>query len=161
MAGTRCANPALSRSCATPWRPAPAIRPASAVDDCATQRNLDDRGRDQARRIGDAFRAQGIAFDAVFTSQWCRCRDTASLLDLGTPSDAPSLNSFFADFSTRAAQTQATRDLLAATPGRLMLVTHQVNISALTGRTTRSGEVLVIRQTDGQVELLGSILIDP
>ncbi|MGC9417998.1 MAG: histidine phosphatase family protein [Rhodovulum sp.] len=134
---------------------------AFRLGDCATQRNLDDRGRAQARAIGDAFRARGIAFDRVLTSQWCRTRETAELLDLGPVSEAPALNSFFRDFSTRAAQTRAARALIEAAEGRLMLVTHQVNISALTGRGTRSGEVLVIRPTGDGVEVLGSILIAP
>lgn len=132
------------------------------VNDCATQRNLDDRGREQARRIGAAFRDRGITFDRVLTSQWCRCRETAQLLDVGPVAEAPPLNSFFRDYSTRERQTRETRALIAGTPGRLMLVSHQVNISALAGRATRSGEVLVIRMTEaGEVELLGSILIDP
>ncbi|NNE88836.1 MAG: histidine phosphatase family protein [Silicimonas sp.] len=131
------------------------------VGDCATQRNLDERGRAQARSIGEAFRAQGISFDVVFTSQWCRTRETAELLDLGPVSEAASLNSFFADFSSREQQTVETRDLISTTDGDLMLVTHQVNISALTGRSTRSGEVLVIRLTDNGAEVLGSILIQP
>ena len=131
------------------------------VTDCSTQRNLDDRGRAQARAIGKAFRDRDITFDAVLTSQWCRCRETAALLGLGTPRAEPALNSFFSDFSTRESQTEATRALIAETPGRLMIVTHQVNISALTGRSTRSGEVLVIRRTDDGVELLGSIRIPP
>lgn len=131
------------------------------LDDCATQRNLDARGREQARRIGEAFRARGIAFAQVLSSQWCRTRETADLLDLGPVSDAPPLNSFFQDFSTRERQTRETRTLIGSAEGRLMLVTHQVNISALTGRGTRSGEVLVIRETDGEIEILGSILIDP
>lgn len=131
------------------------------IGDCATQRNLDDRGRDQARAIGQAFRDRGVTFDTVFTSQWCRTRDTAELLDIGPVTEAPALNSFFGDFSTRDRQTAETRALIAATPGRLMLVTHQVNISALTGRSTRSGEVLVIRLTGDGAEVLGSILIAP
>jgi len=131
------------------------------IDDCTTQRNLDARGRAQARRIGAAFREQGIVFDRILTSQWCRCRDTAAELGLGAPQDAPPLNSFFADGSTRDAQTAATRDLIAAAEDKLLLVTHQVNISALTGRGTRSGEVLVIRQTGDDIEVLGAILIDP
>ena len=49
------------------------------VTDCATQRNLDDRGRDQARAIGAALRERGFTFGRVLTSQWCRCRDTATL----------------------------------------------------------------------------------
>lgn len=131
------------------------------LGDCSTQRNLDERGRDQARRIGEAFRERGLEFAQVLSSQWCRTRETAELLELGPVSDAPSLNSFFQDFSTRESQTRETLDLIGSTEGRLMLVTHQVNISALAGRGTRSGEVLVIRQTDGDIEVLGSILIDP
>jgi hypothetical protein len=68
---------------------------------------------------------------------------------------------FFQDFSTRDRQTRETMDLIRSTEGRLMLVTHQVNISALAGRGTRSGEVLIIREKDDGIEILGSILIDP
>lgn len=131
------------------------------IGDCTTQRNLDARGRDQARSIGAALRARGIEFDAVFTSQWCRTRETAQRLDLGPVTDTPALNSFFRDRSTRDAQTVAIRDLIAGTSGRLMLVTHQVNISALTNQSTRSGEVLVIRMSNGLIEVLGSVLIEP
>ena len=131
------------------------------IGDCATQRNLDDRGRDQARAIGAALRERGITFDAVLSSQWCRTRETAELLGLGPVKEAPPLNSFFRDFSTRDEQTAETRELIAETEGRLMLVTHQVNISALTGQSTRSGEVLIIRATDAGVDVLGSILIQP
>jgi phosphohistidine phosphatase SixA len=131
------------------------------LGDCATQRNLDARGRAQALRIGDALRARGIGFDRILSSQWCRARETAELLGLGPVTAAPSLNSFFDDFSRRKPQTDETRALLEGLDGRAMLVTHQVNISALTGSTTRSGEVLVIRLREGAVEVLGRILIDP
>lgn len=135
---------------------------AFVLDDCSTQRNLDARGRRQAEQTGAALKAQGITFDVVLTSQWCRTRETARLLDLGPVSDAPALNSFFRDFSTRESQTGETLDLLKTSEGRLMLVTHQVNISALTGRSTRSGEILVFRLSeDGEVEVTGSILIAP
>jgi len=134
---------------------------AFTLGDCATQRNLSQRGREQARRIGEAFRERGIEFAKVYSSQWCRTRETADLLDLGAASDAPSLNSFFQDFSSRNEQTRATLDLIRSAKGRLMLVTHLVNISALTGRGTRSGEVLIIRESDGEVDVIGSILIDP
>lgn len=131
------------------------------LEDCATQRNLDARGRAQARAIGQAFRERGITFDGVHASQWCRTRETAELLGLGPVQDLPSLNSFFADRSRAADQTEAARAFLAQTPGRLMLVTHQVNISALTGVGTRSGEVLILRPGPQGVEVLGRILIAP
>ncbi|MDU8910385.1 histidine phosphatase family protein [Aestuariicoccus sp. MJ-SS9] len=131
------------------------------IGDCATQRNLDARGRAQARAIGTAFKARGQEFDVVLTSQWCRCRDTAKLLALGPVEDAPALNSFFADFSRREAQTTDALALLSGRGDRPFVVTHQVNIRALTGRTTRSGEVLVVRAAGEGLEVLGAILIDP
>lgn len=135
--------------------------PTLQVGDCTTQRNLDERGRAQARAIGEAFRGRGIDFVKVLASQWCRTSETAELLGLGEVIEEPALNSFFQDFSTRDSQTADVRALLEREQGRLMLVTHQVNISALTGRATRSGEVLVIRAGDQGVEVLGSILIAP
>jgi phosphohistidine phosphatase SixA len=132
------------------------------LGDCSTQRNLNDAGREQARRIGQAFRDNGVTVDRVLTSQWCRCRDTAELLDLAPIQDFPALNSFFRDRSTRDQQTQAVRDLLAEAPDdeKLVLVTHQVNITALTGVFPSSGEVVVIEVAgDGSVEVRGTVLI--
>lgn len=131
------------------------------LDDCSTQRNLDTRGRDQARRIGAALRDNGIAFDQILSSEWCRTRETADLLDMGQVTPFPPLNSFFQDRSTRDSQTRALRAHLAQTEGKLMIVTHQVNISALAGQSTRSGEILILRQTDDGISVIGSILIDP
>lgn len=131
------------------------------VTDCSTQRNLDDRGRAQARAIGQAFRDRGHSFDAVLTSQWCRCRETADLLDLGPVEEYPAFNSFFGDFAQRDARTEAAKALLADRQGRLFVVTHQVNIRALTGQTTRSGEALVVRRGTDGLDVLGSILIGP
>ena len=100
---------------------------------CETQRNLDTRGQQQARNIGEAFRDQGIEFEEVWTSQWCRTRETAQLLDVGPVVDRPALNSFFKDFSTREARTLEVIDLLKVTQNKVLIVSHQVNIRALTG----------------------------
>jgi phosphohistidine phosphatase SixA len=125
------------------------------LNDCATQRNLSQAGRAEARAIGARFRDAGIVFDAVHTSQWCRTRDTAMELGLGTPIDAPHLNSFFADRSTGPAQTAQTLAFIAANSGkRLLLVTHQVNITALTGITPRSGEIVLTRPSNGRLTVI-------
>lgn len=132
------------------------------VSDCTTQRNLDDRGRQQARVIGDVFRENGIEAATVLSSQWCRCIDTAQLLSLGDVQQFPALNSFFEDRSTRDEQTAAVRDYLAteAIEGPLVLVTHQVNITALTGRFASSGEMIVITVgEDGSVDVVGEIAV--
>lgn len=134
------------------------------LDDCSTQRNLSDVGRDQARRVGEALRRRGIAVQPVLTSQWCRCRETAELLGLGQVADFAPLNSFFENRSAADRQTRETLNHLAALPDdrRPMLVTHQVNITAIAGVVPRSGEVVVVDvDGDGQVALLGRILVDP
>ncbi|MCI4661517.1 MAG: histidine phosphatase family protein [Neomegalonema sp.] len=138
---------------------------AFTLGDCSTQRNLDARGREQARSIGEAFRANGIARAAVYTSEWCRCRETAELLDLGAVEPLPALNSFFEEREQSAARTAALLDFLRQTlptPVPMVLVSHQVNISALTGESTGSGEGIVFRLDDqGRVELLESAWIRP
>lgn len=132
-----------------------------AIGKCETQRNLNERGRAQARAVGAAMRRQGINFDVVLSSQWCRTLETAELLGLGPVTEAPQLNSFFTDFSIREPQTKELRKLIAKTKGRMILVTHQVNIAALTGESARSGEVLIIRATENVVTVLGRIRIEP
>jgi broad specificity phosphatase PhoE len=122
------------------------------LDDCTTQRNLDDRGRAQAKRLGSRLRAAGLTDVRVFTSQWCRCRETARLLAIGPVEDLPALNSFFEQPETKAARVQALRERLDNLPrdGRpVVFVTHQVTITALTGHFPASGEGLVLRLAEG------------
>ncbi len=128
--------------------------------DCSTQRNLSEAGRMQARETGSAIRAADIPeITHVLTSQWCRCRDTARLLDLAPVQDLPSLNSFFEDRSTAERQSAETLAHLASLPqgARPILVTHQVNITALTGIVPRSGEIIVAELRNGALAVTGRI----
>ena len=133
------------------------------LDDCSTQRNLSPAGRDEARAIGEAIRARGVRVDAVHSSQWCRCLETARLLDLGPVTAMAALNSFFNRRPTRATATRRLRAWLAqaqAAPsgGAVVLVTHQVVITALSGVFPRSGEIVVgAPQADGGFRLVGRI----
>ena len=119
--------------------------PQFRLGDCSTQRNLSAEGRAQAQRLGAAFRARGIATPRVLSSQWCRCIDTAGEA-FGRHAPEPALNSFFDDRRTEPAQTAAARKLVAGVKRRelLVLVTHQVNISALAGQGAAQGELLVL-----------------
>ncbi len=133
--------------------------PGHKLDDCSTQRNLDEEGRVQARRIGESFRAQGIKVEAVLSSQWCRTRDTAQLAFAGLPKDAPAFNSFFSDRSNEAAQTSAARKQLLAWRGTgvLVVMTHQVNITALTGVSPASGEGIVLHRQSGDLAVVARV----
>lgn len=122
--------------------------PGLRLGDCSTQRNLDERGRAQAKRLGERLRAAGLADARVFTSQWCRCRETARLLQLGPTEDLPALNSFFAEPETREPRIRALRAFLDRLPRDgppVVLVTHQLTITALTGHFPAAGEGLVVR----------------
>lgn len=117
------------------------------LDDCTTQRNLSADGREQARAIGERFRKRGIEVAAVHASRWCRALETAELLGLGEVIPIPALDSFFRD---RGEADGRTREALALIrdwegEGTLVLVTHQVNITALVGGGVGSGEIVVAR----------------
>jgi phosphohistidine phosphatase SixA len=131
------------------------------LEDCSTQRNLDEAGREQARRTGEAFRDHGVAIGRVLSSRWCRCLETAELLELGNVEPFAPLDSFFGDRGRGPDQTAAVRALLAdadAEGPSLVMVTHQVNITALTGIFPRSGEIVVLRLGGPQIfETLGAI----
>ena len=130
------------------------------LDDCSTQRNLSQTGRDQAVKIGDRLKEAGIVSADVFTSQWCRCLETAKLLGFGPPDPLPALNSFFRNFEKKEAQTDALTFWLQSQPldSPLILVTHQVNITAFSGIFPDSGEIVLMqRNSDGRFRVVGSI----
>jgi hypothetical protein len=129
------------------------------LGDCATQRNLDAAGREQARRIGDAIRTAGIVVGAVLSSQWCRTTETAELAFPGRAVAEPAFNSFFGDRSTGPTQTASARTILMAWngPGALFVSTHQVNITALTGMVPLQGEGMVLRREGDALVVMGRI----
>jgi phosphohistidine phosphatase SixA len=130
------------------------------LDDCRTQRNLSEEGRNQAKRIGARFRVNGMARVRIYSSQWCRCWETAGLFDLGTVKTLPILNSFFQRFMDRERQTKDLAEWLArqSLNEPLLLVTHQVNITALTNVYPSSGEIVIIhRSNKGKISVVGSI----
>lgn len=133
--------------------------PGFRLGDCNTQRNLSAQGRRQAERVGALFRRNGVERATVYSSQWCRCLDTASGLDLGPVIPQPALNSFFDNGSTENVQTEQLRQLIRQRPAglALVLVTHQVNITALTGVVPASGEIVMLRAEGEQLAILGRL----
>ena len=134
------------------------------LGDCATQRNLSEAGRAQARAIGDWLRARGIERARVYSSQWCRCLETAELLGLGKVTELPALNSFFERTQDREPSLAVLRGFFARQPRDaelMVLVTHQVTISAISGEFAASGTgVLVALEPDGAVRTVARMNFD-
>ena len=134
------------------------------IGDCSTQRNLDDRGRAQARAIGEWLRTKGITKARIYSSQWCRCLETAELLDMGAVTELPALNSFFGRPQDREPNLKALRKFIAEQPtdGELIvLVTHFVTISAIADEGVSSGEAVVLQlNEDTPYTVLGRISFD-
>ena len=120
------------------------------LQDCKTQRNLDATGRAQAQKTGQWLKAQGVGNALVFSSAWCRCKETAENLAFGTPALEASLNSFFDDMrqgsqSNANLQKFIANQLKAKGDKALVLVTHQVNITEFTGETIGSGDMVLAK----------------
>ena len=120
------------------------------LDDCATQRNLDAQGIAQAIRTGAWLKRQGVGKALVYSSGWCRCRDTAKALDFGSVDIEPSLASFFNQPEQAGASTAALAHFVARamkTKGdhALILVTHHVNIRAFAGPDIGSGDMVLVK----------------
>ena len=132
--------------------------PGFRLDDCATQRNLSAAGRVQAQRLGRLLAQAGVPLAEVRSSRWCRCVDTARLA-FGRVEPWPPLDSFFADRGRERAQTEALRGwvLEPGGPGLRVGVTHQVNLTALTGEWTAMGEALVLRAEGGAPRVLARL----
>ena len=136
--------------------------PTARLDDCSTQRNLDDNGRAQARRIGEAFRRQGVAVGAVLSSPRCRCLDTARLA-FGKVEAWDVLQGSLSNAERRQAQVVEMRRRIAAYRDGppLVLVTHGSVVTDLTGRDIRMGELVVLRrEADGTQAVAGQLYID-
>jgi len=119
------------------------------LNDCSTQRNLIDKGRNDARELGAILRARGINVTKVVTSRWCRAHETAELLKLGTVEDDSAFDNLESNRSIAAALLDREREVIASWqgPGVLLVVTHSSNLKALTGLDVEQGAMIVASPT--------------
>jgi len=120
------------------------------IGQCSTQRNLDDHGKKQAKAIGTWLSIQGIDKALIFSSPWCRCLDTAQLMNLGSVKIEPSLGSFFDDMGLEKKQTKELEQFIKKELGNqaqvpIVLVTHHVNIQAYTGKVVGVGDMVLVK----------------
>jgi phosphohistidine phosphatase SixA len=136
--------------------------PGFSVDDCATQRNLSEKGRVDAEKIGSRLKGEGIAFEKILSSPWCRCIDTAKLMNLGTVETEATFGNVVVLKDQRQTLTAGARALIAqwTAGGNLLVVTHGANIQALTGVWLASGEIVVVKGGSDRTEPVGRLLLD-
>jgi phosphohistidine phosphatase SixA len=135
--------------------------PDFRIDDCATQRNLSAKGRADAATIGARLKSEGIAVERIVSSSWCRCRDTATLLQLGPVAAEPTFGNVVVLSDQRQSLTAGARAVIDQWTGSgiLLVVTHGANIAALTGISPASGEIVVVRKGSGGSESVGRLLL--
>lgn len=136
--------------------------PDARLDDCSTQRNLDESGRAQATRVGEAFRRHGIAVGLVLSSPRCRCLETARLAFGQVQSWGP-LGGALRDDGLRQRQVAEIKKTIAAHRGGppLVLVTHGSVVTDLTGLSIRMGEFVVLRPAaDSRHTVAGQLYVE-
>lgn len=127
------------------------------LNDCSTQRNLNLEGKKQARKLGKHIKSNYAGKTLLLTSQWCRCRETANLMDMGTAQDFPKINSFFRQWEKEKTQMRSFKQWLKNYDGNKLpvMITHQVVMTALTGAFPNSGEIFWVRNEKGSFVLKG------
>ena len=130
------------------------------VNDCSTQRNLNDEGRKDAREIGSWLKRRDLKIFRVESSRWCRAKETARLLDLGKVRLNKNFDSLFRDPDpAKSPQTATIKKQIfnhRNTRGLLVMVGHSVNIQTLTGTSLESGEGVLVRATpQGDLKVMG------
>src|SRR5438132_585179 len=134
--------------------------PGFKIDDCATQRNLDELGRAQGRAVGEAFRQHGVPVDKILSSPWCRCLETARLMALG-----PVENTWAVAASDRSPERLVVLKQMVAGwrgPGTLVLVTHALTVQALVGIMPDQAEAGVVKPKPGNepgIDVVGRIAV--
>lgn len=122
------------------------------IGDCSTQRNLDEKGRKQAHEIAKWLHTNDVSSARVYSSQWCRCLDTAELLELGEVEEMPALNSFYEMPQNRESSLKALRKFITEQPSDgelIVLVTHFVTITSITNKSVSTGQGVLLKLNEG------------
>ena len=130
------------------------------INDCDTQRNLNDVGRLQSKKIGDFFKKNEISIEKVYSSEWCRCKETASIA-FRSFETKNFLNSFFSERFAKNKENQIENfnKFINNWNGKrnLIFVTHYVVISEILNYAPSSGEIIV---SDKQLKVIDTLEIE-
>ena len=138
--------------------------PGFRVEDCATQRNLSEAGRAEARRLGAALRERGVPVARVLASPWCRAIETARIATGVQPDLEPALANLFEYPQNRERQQAQFRALVAAMPkqGNVLMFTHGSTTLAFTGVSPATAEMVIVTPESGErYRVAGRIAVPP
>lgn len=132
--------------------------PGFRLENCATQRNLSEEGRAQARRMGETLRARKVPIGEVRSSPWCRCVETAQLA-FGRAQTWTPLSNLHAREENAEKQVRALRPPIAEFQGKdnLVLVAHGSVAVALIGERPAMGEILVLKPQPPGFRVVGRL----
>jgi phosphohistidine phosphatase SixA len=133
------------------------------INDCKTQRNLSESGREQADRMGVLLSVRGAPTERVLTSRYCRCLETAEYAFdniKAEPFDALDPPSVDPETAKKQLAAIVAEVKAFSGSGNLIMITHQENIEALTGVSARPGEAVIVRADGDKLHVLGRILFD-
>ena len=135
--------------------------PGFKINDCKSQRNLSKEGINQSKKIGKLFKKNKVPIDQVFSSQWCRCKDTAKYA-FGSYKEFTALNSTFQSpyNKNEGKQLEELYSFVKKWNGKgknLVLITHYSIITAVTNAVPSSGEIVVANKN---FKVLGTIQTD-
>ncbi len=131
-------------------------------ENCARERNLSDKGRQEAARMGEAFRRHGVAVNIVLASPYCRTIDTARLAFGGAIPWQPLTLNIGVPERTAEERFKAVRQRIRQGAGsdNVVMVTHRPNMEVLTKESIAPAELLVVKaDEDGDLEVIGRITL--
>lgn len=132
------------------------------LDDCASQRSMNDEGRAESRRLGQAWRERRIPVGRLLSSPWCRCQETGRIAFGQAPEVTPALGNLFGRPEQQAPQLAQLRPLAATKPqaGNTLMFTHGSTVLALTGVSPDTAEMVVLTpQGDGRFTIAGRMKV--
>ena len=130
------------------------------INDCNTQRNLSNSGREQANKIGSFFKVNNILINKIYSSEWCRCKETA-LIAFNNFENKSFLNSFFSSkfAQNKEPQIEKLKRFINNWDGKqnLVFVTHYVVISEILNYGSSSGEIVI---SDKNLKVIDTLEIE-
>lgn len=127
---------------------------------CLEERNLSEKGKKEAARIGKMFATKAVSINQVLTSPYCRTTDTAEIaFGNSQPVEFLTLLEVLPQEQAEENTDQLTQIIGSYSgAGNLVLVTHAPNINAVSFEVVEMGAFVIFQPMgDYEFEEIGKI----